>query len=100
MHAQEYGESTSSHTLLYFSPDFACRYTETDVIPCSGESSKETAVKYVSVMCDDHSVFIYIFDKYELNSFQSCFSFKCFQMVNILWFVSAAAAAACRLNPE
>lgn len=53
-----HGESSSSHTLLYFSPDFVCRYTDTDVIPCSGESSKETAVKYVSVMCDDHSVFI------------------------------------------
>lgn len=55
-----HGESSSSHTLLYFSPDFVCRYTDTDVIPCSGESSKETAVKYVSVMCDDHSVFIWI----------------------------------------
>lgn len=39
---------------------FALRYTETDVIPCSGQSSKETAVKYVSHLIDTTFIIQYI----------------------------------------
>lgn len=35
-------------SLVQFFLSFVLRYTETDVIPCSGESSKEMLVKYVS----------------------------------------------------
>lgn len=74
---------------------FVLRYTETDVIPCSGESSKDTAVKCVSHPMGSHSV------RCESYHIICSLSFIRGDILHFfVIFLSAAAAAARCLTPE